>query len=288
MAAILPPGVIEPYYFPLKLLLQKRYENSTNTEIRETLNYISNHKMSVFNQFIQSPYTYDEVKWDSHINLPYIDFTTVDGKTVPMYYPPEYNFIKKENSIFVENLMWEQSPGSPHRYVKQDHDVNVGDCVIDAGVCEGNFALKYVNIVSHIYLFEMDPVWRKPLEYTFRDYRDKVTFINKALSDKTTFHTCRIDDIVSDQKVDFIKMDIEGAELSAIRGGEQVFHKNCIRSSICSYHRYGDEEKIRKQLEKYGYNTSVSDGYMCFLYADDIWETGDLRRGVVYGNKGQE
>lgn len=280
------PELIHPFYFPLKLLLQNKYKNYDEVEIKETLKYISNNKLSVYNQFINEDIIYDEVKWDRHIDLPYIDFFTIKGKKLPMYYPKNYKyFVNKNGKLYVEGLMWEQSAGSPHLYIKGKHVVNEGDCVIDAGVGEGNFALKYIDIVSHMYLFEMDPIWVKPLKYTFRNYEDKVTIINKAVSDKTSFNTCRIDDIVSNKKIDFIKMDVEGAEVSAIKGARNTFCNNDVKSSICSYHRNGDEEKVRQQLEQYGYCTTVSSGYMLFLHADDTWKIGDLRRGIVYGDK---
>lgn len=285
LSAFLSSDQLQEYMFPLKLLLQKKYKDSKDGEIKETIKYISNNKISVYNQFITADYTYDEVKWDAKVNLPYIDFKTAEGRIVPMYYPRDYKFVKKDGMPYVENLLWEQSKGSPHLYVKQNHSIADGDCIIDAGVCEGNFALKYVDIASHIYLFEMDPVWQEPLKYTFQKYENKVTIVNKALSDKTSEKTCRIDDIVLNQKVNFIKMDIEGAELSAILGARETFLQNDIKSSICSYHRSGDEGAIRSQLGEYGYQTTVSDGYMLFLFSDETWKRGDLRRGIVYGKR---
>jgi hypothetical protein len=278
-----PIEQIQDYTFPLKLLLQKKYCDSKEGEIKETLNYVLNHPVSVFNQFITADDTYDEVKWDYKADLPYIEFKTIDDKKVPMYYPRNYEFVKKDGGLFVLNLLWEQSEGSPHLYVKQNHNITEGDCVIDAGVCEGNFALKYAGIASHIYMFETDSRWFEPLNYTFRDYEEKVTIIHKAVSDETSKTTCKIDDAVSGHKVDFIKMDIEGAELSAIRGAQKTFCTNHVKTSVCSYHKRGDEVNIRKQLENYGYQTSTSNGYMLFLYSDDTWESGDLRRGIVYG-----
>ena len=151
-----PIEQIQDYTFPLKLLLQKKYCDSKEAEIKETLNYVLNHPVSVFNQFITAGDTYDEVKWDYKADLPYIEFKTIDDKKVPMYYPRNYEFVKKDGGLFVLNLLWEQSEGSPHLYVKQNHNITEGDCVIDAGVCEGNFALKYAGIASHIYMFETD------------------------------------------------------------------------------------------------------------------------------------
>lgn len=285
LSQMVPSHQIQNFDFPLKLLIQKRYENSEDKEIRELLQYITSNKLTCFNQFIKAPHTYNEVKWDSDVDLPYIDFMTIEGKKIPMYYPRNYSFIKKDNILYVRNLLWEQSPGSPHLYVKPGHDVEDGDCIIDAGVCEGNFALKYVDVASHLYLFEMDPVWQEPLHYTFRNYEKKVTIINKALSDKTTNKTCRLDDVIAEQKINFIKMDIEGSELAALHGAERTFCRNTIKSSVCSYHRNGDERKIRLFLEKFGYHTMVSDGFMLFLFSDDTWKLGDLRRGIVYGSK---
>lgn len=283
LAVYLRPEQIQEYTYPLKELLQKNYKDSKDAKIKETLEYISDRKISVFNQFITADYTYDEVKWDNGADLPYIDFRTAEGRKVPMYYPREYEFVKKDGGLYVGNLLWEQSEGSPHLYVRQSHTVADGDCVIDAGVCEGNFALKYVDVASHLYLFEMDPLWQEPLAYTFRNYENKVTIVKKALSDKSSGRMCRIDDVVGKRKIDFMKMDIEGAEVAAICGARQTLCANDVKSSICSYHRNGDEKAIRQQLEDYGYQTDTSDGYVLFLYSDDTWELGDFRRGIVYG-----
>lgn len=280
-----PYDIIHECFFPLKLLLQNSYKDTADKEIQETLDYVSANKISVFNQFINKRYTYDEVKWDTQVDLPYIDFMTIEGKKKPMYYPRNYNFFKKNGIHYIYNLMYEQNEGSPHLYIKKYHNINDGDCIIDAGVCEGNFALKYIDVASHIYLFEMDPVWQEPLKYTFRDYESKVTLIDKAVCDRTSSSTCRIDDVLRNHKVDFVKMDIEGAEVSALRGASSTFCTNHIKASICSYHRSKDEEKIRFLLESYGYQTSVSPGYMLFLHDEEVWRTGELRRGIVYGDK---
>lgn len=53
--------------------------------------------------------------------------------------------------------------------------------------------------------------------------------------------TNSIDEIVQkDEKVSFIKMDIEGAELEALRGGVNTIKRNCPRLAICVYHKRED------------------------------------------------
>ena len=80
-------------------------------------------------------------------------------------------------------------------------------------------------------------------------------------------------------------MDIEGCELDGLWGAANVLKKNSVKCSICSYHKFGDEFEIKNILEEYGYTTSVSNGYMAFIYDTDIFYHVDLRRGIVYGDK---
>lgn len=73
--------------------------DTANEEIQETLDYISAGKISIFNQFVNKRSTYDEVKWDTQVDLPYIDFKTIEGKKKPMYYPRNYKFFKRTELI---------------------------------------------------------------------------------------------------------------------------------------------------------------------------------------------
>lgn len=208
---------------------------------------------------------------------PYILF---EGKR--MYYPIDHEFGCDNKGEYLIDVLFEQHNDSPHLYVRNTTEPR--GVVVDAGVCEGNFALRYVDNVTKLYLIECDKKWCDALSKTFEPYKDKVVICNKFLSDVDSDTTITIDSLVKD-RIDFLKMDIEGAEVAALKGARRVLTYSKATCAVCSYHKYGDENKIKQILNEYGYNTSVSKGYMFFIYDDAIVDTMDFRRGIVYGDK---
>jgi FkbM family methyltransferase len=74
--------------------------------------------------------------------------------------------------------------------------------------------------------------------------------------------TLTIDDLARQHnlpKVDFIKMDIEGAELQALRGAAQTIQRYRPKLSIAVYHRLSDFYQIPEYLDSLGL------GYRYFL-----------------------
>ena len=79
----------------------------------------------------------------------------------------------------------------------------------------------------------------------------------------------KIDNIVGDDAVTFIKMDIEGAELQALKGAERTIIKNRPKLAICIYHKDSDVYKIP------GYILSLVPKYRFYIrhYNSNAWET---------------
>ena len=243
----------------LRRLLLDKYKNSSDKDIAASVEYLKTHECTHFNQFVKfknEPYF---VKWDKVEYLPYIMFE--DKK---MYYPRNRKFQRYEGKEVVFDLMAEQTKESPHLYINDRVKVEQGDVICDAGVCEGNFALRYVEKASKIYLVECDEEWFLPLSKTFQPFRDKVEICHKFLGHHATGNCINIDTLI-DGRLDFLKMDIEGAEVEALLGGCQCMQRNDVKSAICSYHRHNDEFFLKKILEMYGYETFCSGGYMTFL-----------------------
>ncbi len=87
------------------------------------------------------------------------------------------------------------------------------------------------------------------------------------------------------EKIDFLKMDIEGYEVRALLGGINVLTSSDAKLSICAYHRQYDSKYIEFMLNAMGYRVSRSNGCMFFLYDEDIDRSLDFRNGVLYGDK---
>lgn len=272
------------YLWPLQQFMTKKYEDFADPAIQETLEWWKTHELSVFNQHIPHD-TLDKVFFDETCALPYVTFKTNSDEWRRMYYPTKYDEFRVLNGqFFVRNVLTEQLPTSPHLYVTDEHKVQAGDIVIDAGVAEGNFTLKYVDLCSKMYLFEPEEKWQEPLRQTFKDYQDKVEIIPRFVSDKTGGVAITIDDALPDLRGEkiFLKMDVEGAESKALRGAKKILTNNKVRASVCTYHNSDDLVKVKSILQGFGYKTSTSAGYMVFFIDPNIFKTADFRKGIVY------
>lgn len=88
--------------------------------------------------------------------------------------------------------------------------------------------------------------WSKKEELAFSDMRDGSRIIQHG---ETKIAGKAIDDIVSEtDKVTFIKMDIEGAELEALKGAEKTIQKDHPKLAVCIYHNSKDILEIGKYI----------------------------------------
>jgi FkbM family methyltransferase len=155
-----------------------------------------------------------------------------------------------------------------------------GDRVIDAGGCYGDTALAFAASVGpggRVHSFEIDPGNAGIARHNFAG--------NPGLADRLALHECAltrneqarlyrhgsgpgacvsdvpsgaplavatIDGLVSRgvlDRVDFIKMDIEGAERDALTGAEQTLRRFRPRLAISVYHRESDLWHIVRWLD---------------------------------------
>ena len=75
------------------------------------------------------------------------------------------------------------------------------------------------------------------------------------------------------------KMDVEGNEISVIRGCGKVLNLNDVRAYICLYHNEKDEEKIVPLLKNRGFETETSNTYMFYRFTGE--KDYSFRHGVL-------
>lgn len=140
---------------------------------------------------------------------------------------------------------------------------------VDGGAYDGasskNFA-AWAKSFEHIYAFEPDVANLPLCEETLSEFSKEKTdvfacglwheettlsFDGKAspmskVDDKGAEHVAvdALDHVLAGKRVTFIKMDIEGAEMEALRGAEQLIRTQHPKLAISVYHKPDDIEEI--------------------------------------------
>lgn len=211
-------------------------------------------------------------------------FTLFENKK--MYFARYLNSKSKVLNYY-KTIILEQDMDSPHKYLVDGFDVDENSIIVDAGVAEGNFSLSVVENAKKIYLFEPNLDWIEALRYTFAPYKDKVFIVESYLSDFTNGNTITLDNFISENKVDFIKLDIEGEEYYALKGAQKtILNSERIKCAVCCYHQENDYVVLSNLLREFGMETKHSKGYMWFPYdRDPVFSHPTLRRGLIRAEK---
>ncbi len=133
-------------------------------------------------------------------------------------------------------------------------------------------------------MVEADSDWIKPLELTFKKWKDKIVLCNKYIGRDNGYNRITLDSLVN-EKIDFLKADVEGAEIDMLLGAKSILEQSFAKLSICAYHNKNDKNYISNILNLYGYEVCDSRGFVTFLYDPDFYDSLDLRRGLVYAQK---
>lgn len=182
-------------------------------------------------------------------------------------------------------------------FVKGIINIQKDEVFVDGGAFVGDTVRDFVKLgkgYKKIIAFEPD-------EYNFAmlsklKYK-KVIKINKGLWDencKVSFsngggcgskiqdsegvltEVVRLDDIPQCADATFIKMDIEGAELNALKGAESIIRKNHPKLAICIYHKNED------MLSIISYIHEIEPGYRLYVRHHSKF-VGETVMYAVYG-----
>ena len=152
----------------------------------------------------------------------------------------------------------------------------VGGAFIDGGCYDMWTSIRFdqlcPNMYSKIFAFEPDPKNFKICKKKIAMHQlQHVQLIQAGMWNKTTtLHFCAegqatssfcdegeisvpvvtLDEIVGDERVSFIKMDIEGSEMKALQGACKVIQRDKPLCAICIYHKPGDVLEISHYLKQ--------------------------------------
>lgn len=121
------------------------------------------------------------------------------------------------------------------------------------------------------YVFEPNPAQFAALKQNLREYKNAEIFPYGAYDQNMTLRFSdlettdsritdtgtvsidarKLDDVLQGKKVTFIKMDIEGAELAALRGAEKIIREQRPKLAICVYHKPEDIWEIPSLILSY-------------------------------------
>lgn len=146
------------------------------------------------------------------------------------------------------------------------HSLGEQEVFVDCGAFDGSTSIEFANWCQgeydKIFMFEVDRyniklckkniinyrlknctlkecgVWNKKTQLRFREGSFTSSGLSKEGSIKVP--VVDLDSILQNQKVTFIKMDIEGAELEAIKGAKKILMRCKPRLAISVYHRPED------------------------------------------------
>lgn len=152
------------------------------------------------------------------------------------------------------------------------YDLNRVNCIVDCGAYVGDSFLSFCNeykkcagkeYTGLAYLLEPDTDNMKKIEENCRKSKADIKSLQLGAWDKTDVLSFSMDDnfgnagkitddgnicikvdsidhITKGSQVDFIKMDIEGAELNALKGAEETIKRDHPILAICAYHKRDD------------------------------------------------
>jgi len=181
-----------------------------------------------------------------------------------------FMLIKNWFDFNVDTVGYEEIFTNDEYYPCDIIQLSANESFVDVGAYNGDTIIDFIkkthNQFNAIFAFELDKKNFKELEATVdklaASVKNKIKLYNFGLLDEekhvyyetggsgseSTFinvinnacacgKTLRLNDILKNESVTFIKMDIEGSEVKALSGAEEIIRKQKPKLAVCVYHK---------------------------------------------------
>jgi FkbM family methyltransferase len=188
-----------------------------------------------------------------------VQFYTLTSK---LFWPKTFS-LERFNQVVCETF----DINDWHYYQKEKTVVEEGEIILDIGTAEGLFPLTVIEKSKHIYMVEPSKIFIDCLNKTFAKHLDKVTLFNVAVGNEDgvipfdensldgkvalenqnntyQIEINKIDTLLKNKKITYLKADIEGFELEMLKGAEETIKGNKPKIAITTYHTQNDPKEI--------------------------------------------
>lgn len=152
-----------------------------------------------------------------------------------------------------------------HFYQKEHTTIESGEIILDIGTAEGLFPLTVIDKCTKVIIVEPNKIFIKSLKKSFSNYLDKVEILNYAVGNQSgvinfsedslegqvtadcnnQIQIEKIDNLIpQDQKISYLKADIEGFELEMLKGAAETIKRNKPKIAITTYHKENDYKEM--------------------------------------------
>lgn len=163
-------------------------------------------------------------------------------------------------------------------------DIDEGDTVVDAGAFPGEFSIYAASKGAEVIAFEPDPKNAEKLRKNIKmnGLEESVEIVEKGLWKKSGEKELKRDKLFGlgsrigkgemkielvdldqfiDREIDLVKMDVEGAEIEALKGCKKLMEEKNPEFAIATYHEDREGRKtchrIEEIFEAHGYKAKT-------------------------------
>lgn len=235
----------------LKILFFWVFVNKNNITFRELLQFLAKPKIhAIAKRYIKNIAEKDDYE---------VTFHDIQGI---LFWPKKFS-VNRLDQVICETF----DENDWHYYQKEHTKISQGEILLDIGTAEGLFPLSVADKCSHIYMVEPSVIFNTCLKKSFKSHEDKITVFNVAVGNEdgeilfnedsldgkiamvneASTHKIairKIDTLLENKRITYLKADIEGYEQEMLRGAEQLIKANKPTIAITTYHTQNDPNEI--------------------------------------------